>query len=36
MILWNDLEKLMKIEHFWQSEKIDISKLEEFIPKDFG
>ncbi|WP_313000605.1 MULTISPECIES: hypothetical protein [Chryseobacterium] len=36
MILWNDLEKLMKIEHFWQNEKIDISKLEEFIPKDFG
>ena len=36
MILWNDLDKLMKIEHFWQSEKIDISKLEEFIPKDFG
>ncbi|UKB79348.1 hypothetical protein [Chryseobacterium sp. MEBOG07] len=35
MILWNDLERLMKIEHFWQSEKIDISKLEEFIPKDF-
>ncbi|PRB06822.1 hypothetical protein CQ046_01635 [Chryseobacterium sp. MYb7] len=35
MILWNDLERLMKIEHFWQSEKIDISKLEEFIPTDF-
>ncbi|UKB84286.1 hypothetical protein LF887_01140 [Chryseobacterium sp. MEBOG06] len=36
MILLNDLDKLMKIEHFWQSEKIDISKLEEFIPSDFG
>lgn len=35
MILWNDLERLVKIEHFWQSEKIDISKLEEFIPTDF-
>ncbi|WP_288438502.1 hypothetical protein [uncultured Chryseobacterium sp.] len=35
MILWNDLERLMKIKHFWQSEKIDISKLEEFIPTDF-
>ncbi|MFZ4930733.1 hypothetical protein [Chryseobacterium sp. Mn2064] len=36
MILLNDLDRLMKIEHFWQSEKIDISKLEEFIPSDFG
>lgn len=35
MILWNDLDRLMKIEHFWQSEKIDIAKLEEFIPNDF-
>ncbi|WP_300691443.1 hypothetical protein [Chryseobacterium sp.] len=35
MILLNDLDKLMKIEHFWQSEKIDIAKLEEFIPNDF-
>lgn len=35
IILWKDLDKLMKIEHFWQSEKIDISKLEEFIPQDF-
>ncbi len=35
LILWKDLNRLMKIEHFWQSEKIDISKLEEFIPKDF-
>lgn len=35
MILWKDLDRLMKIEHFWQSEKIDTYKLEEFIPKDF-
>jgi hypothetical protein len=35
LILWKDLDRLMKIEHFWQSEKIDISKLDEFIPMDF-
>ncbi|WP_090023727.1 hypothetical protein [Chryseobacterium oleae] len=35
MILWKDLDRLMKIEHFWQSEKNDISKLEEFVPNDF-
>ncbi len=34
MILSKDLNRLMKIEHFWQNETNDISELDEFIPKD--
>lgn len=35
MILWKDLDKLMKVEHFLQNEMIETYRLEEFIPKDF-
>ncbi|MBU3049299.1 hypothetical protein KNV96_14220, partial [Chryseobacterium indologenes] len=35
MILWKDLDKLMKVEHFLQNEMIKTYQLEEFIPKDF-
>ena len=34
MILPKDLNRLIKIEHFWQNETNDISELDEFIPKD--
>ncbi|WP_292009337.1 hypothetical protein [Chryseobacterium sp.] len=36
IISGKDLNKLMKIEHFWQAEKIDISRLEDFVPDDFS
>lgn len=35
MILSKDLDKLMKVEHYFQNERIETIKLEEFIPKDF-
>lgn len=35
MILWKDLDKLMKIEHFWQNDKIETIELKNFIPNDF-
>ncbi|WP_123860274.1 hypothetical protein [Chryseobacterium nakagawai] len=35
MILWEDLDKLMKVEHFWQNDKIETIELKNFIPADF-
>ncbi|WP_295232747.1 hypothetical protein [uncultured Chryseobacterium sp.] len=35
MILFNDLNRLMRIEHFWENEDFDHLKLEKLIPDDF-
>jgi hypothetical protein len=35
MILWKDLDKLMKVEHFLQNDKIETIELKNFIPDDF-
>lgn len=35
MISKKDLEELMKIEHYLQNNKIEVSNLDEFIPNDF-
>ncbi|WP_336690905.1 MULTISPECIES: hypothetical protein [unclassified Chryseobacterium] len=36
MILWKDLDDLMRIEHFWQNDKIETIGLKNFIPDDFN
>lgn len=36
MILWKDLDKLMKVEHFFQNDKIETIELKKFIPDDFN
>jgi len=35
MILKKDLNKIMRIEHFAQNDKIEVHNLNEFIPDDF-
>jgi len=36
MILWKDLDKLMKVEHFFQNDRIETIELKNFIPDDFN
>lgn len=35
MILWKDLDELMKVEHYLQNDHTETSKLKKFVPDDF-